>query len=191
MGLLFNTIITERNQHSPRPTAAYRLTGSSWFSRFSNPQSSPLNFMQPEAIDLSRHAPNSTNCSERANTSQYGFHANQLHCAGLCVCCSDESAAHAGSRVPDGVEPRAAEDGELQEQLGRLNLDNSNETKGTRPKPSFQRISEYENALLPSPRKQNEGPRFTIIKKQSNTLHGPQLENFPNGNYPSPHAPQY
>ncbi|TVY27283.1 F-box/WD repeat-containing protein [Lachnellula hyalina] len=44
------------------------------------------------------------------------------------------------------------------------------------------RISEYENALSPSPpRKQSEGPGFKVVKKKGATRgDGPQLDNFPN-----------
>ncbi len=65
-------------------------------------------------------------------------------------------------------------------QLRRLRLDEGIESK---PKASFQRISEYENALSPSPpRKQNEGPGFKVVKhKGKNTLEGTEFDKFPNG----------
>jgi hypothetical protein len=140
--------------------------------------------MQPEPTELSTPAPTLNNSSERVDASQYGFLANQLPSADARVSPLDERAASAGpGAAPDESGTRSPGRAELQEQLGRLNLDDSNET---RPKPSFQLISEYENALLPStPRKHNEGPGFKVVKKQSSTLDGPQLENFPNGNFPS------
>jgi hypothetical protein len=45
------------------------------------------------------------------------------------------------------------------------------------------RISEYENALSPSPpRKLSEGPGFKVVKKKgTNRGDGPRLDEFPNG----------
>lgn len=49
----------------------------------------------------------------------------------------------------------------------------------------WKRISEYENALAPpSPRKENEGPAFKVVKKKgtnTSSIDGPQLDSFPNG----------
>lgn len=68
----------------------------------------------------------------------------------------------------------------MDEALRGLNLDTNLEN---RPRPSYQRIAEYENALAPSPpKKQPEGPGFKVVKKKGSTgEEGPQLENFPNG----------
>ncbi|KAG9232802.1 putative F-box/WD repeat-containing protein pof10 [Amylocarpus encephaloides] len=67
---------------------------------------------------------------------------------------------------------------EVQDEFGRLDL--SKRTQD-RPKPSFQRISEYENALSPSPtRKDREGPGFKVVKRKGQTLDGIQLDQFPN-----------
>ncbi|RAL63948.1 hypothetical protein DID88_003136 [Monilinia fructigena] len=69
--------------------------------------------------------------------------------------------------------------GGVEDSLRGLNLESNFEN---RPRPSYQRISEYENALAPSPpRRQSEGPGFQVMKKKGSTTdEGPQLENFPN-----------
>lgn len=49
-------------------------------------------------------------------------------------------------------------------------------------KPTVHRISEHENTLASlSQKKKFEGPYFRVVKS-NNTLNGPRLENFPNGN---------
>ncbi|KAA8571035.1 hypothetical protein EYC84_000401 [Monilinia fructicola] len=69
--------------------------------------------------------------------------------------------------------------GGVEDSLRGLSLESNFEN---RPRPSYQRIAEYENALAPSPpRKQSEGPGFQVVKKKGSTTdEGPQLENFPN-----------
>lgn len=51
---------------------------------------------------------------------------------------------------------------------------------GTRPKPSYQRIAEYESALSPSPKSDWEGPAFQVIVKKG-PYAGTNLVKFPNG----------
>lgn len=49
-------------------------------------------------------------------------------------------------------------------------------------RPSYQRITEYENASLPvTPRVEDEGPAFKIVKSRSPQPGGPHVDNFPNG----------
>lgn len=133
--------------------------------------------MQPESTELPQESSHLPNPSDPVNNSQYGLHTDQLPAAGLPASPLGGNAISAGSS-----ETRPPYNALLPDQLSRLSLDKKSET---RPKPSFQRISEYENALSPSPpRKPNHGPIFTVVKKPGNALSGPQLENFPNGNYP-------
>jgi hypothetical protein len=106
--------------------------------------------------------------------SQHGFFPHSSHSADPPIPL-DGTAIESSGLIGDMVNG----DAELAERLRRLNVDGD---LATRPKPSVQRISEYENASLPpTPKKQNEGPAFKIIKKKGHTLDGPQLETFPNG----------
>jgi hypothetical protein len=133
--------------------------------------------MQPEPTELPEESPNSLNPSDLVNTSQYGLLTDHLPAAGL------RKSPLEGNPTPGGSSAaRSLSDAALPGNLSRLSSDDNH---GSRPKPSFQRISEYENALSPSPpKRRNNGPGFTVIKKPGNALHGPQLENFPNGNNP-------
>jgi hypothetical protein len=123
----------------------------------------------------------STNTSTTVpnTTSQYGILANQLHSAGLRDPIDDSG--YSGRAEEGGVASPVDTEG-VQDEFRGLNLSESNEE---RPKPSFQRISEYENALSPSPpRKASEGPGFKIVKKKGSRIDGPQLDQFPNGSLP-------
>jgi hypothetical protein len=133
--------------------------------------------MQSEPTENFTDTRNTNHTEGSANASQHGFLAQQIQSTDTRDSSRNEvvasgvsgPVADAGARLSDGTE----------EQLRRLSLGDGNET---RPKPSFQRISEYENALSPStPRKQSEGPGFKIVKNKGNRLDGPQLANFPNG----------
>lgn len=177
-------------QHNPNPSskkqeflAFYapsfnsRLTRKPWRSHPSHPPISPPDFMQPESTELPQETSISTNPSDPVNNSQHGFHSDQLPATGLHVSSLEGNATSGGSS-----ETRSPSDAALQDKLSQLRLDEKSET---RPKPSFQRISEYENALSPSPpRKPNHGPTFTVVRKSGNAFTGPQLEHFPNGNCP-------
>jgi len=132
--------------------------------------------MQPEPIETSTQLHTQTNASEPSNTSQHGFLPEHLHPADLR---NPLEAVHIESAAPgDAEELEFHEEERLPTQLRRLKLDEGAENK---PKASFQRISEYENALSPSPRKQTEGPGFKVIKKQGNRLNGTEFDKFPNG----------
>jgi hypothetical protein len=137
--------------------------------------------MQPEPSELSTDILNTLDAQDPDNTSQHGFLPNELHSADLRDHLPDGSAASGCSiRASDVIETQLSDEAELhEEQLRGLSFGGSHET---RSKPSFQRISEYENALSPStPRRQYEGPGFKIINKKGNRLDGPQLVSFPNG----------
>ena len=136
--------------------------------------------MQPEYPELSTKTSNRINASETSNTSQYGFLPKQLHSTELRDSLEEEhSATSKSSTTPNVADPPSHDDGRLQEQLRGLSLGDSTDN---RPKPSFQRISEYENALSPSPpRKPSEGPGFKVIKKKGNRDDSLQLDQFPNG----------
>jgi hypothetical protein len=135
--------------------------------------------MQLEEIATSTRT-SISNASEPSNASQYGILAQQLQSADLREPIEEERIGSAGSSHEATVtEPASADGVGLQEELRRLKVNDRDED---RPKPSFQRISEYENALSPTPpRKQSEGPGFKVIKKKGNRLDGPQLDKFPNG----------
>lgn len=126
--------------------------------------------MQPESNESSSYTSHSAT-PEPSLASQYGFPLPEhLHPA-------DQRSESAGSS--DDGNAADDDDVELQEQLRGLNVSDNGQTK---PKPSFSRISEYENALSPSPpRKHSEGPSFKVIKKKGNRLDGVQLDQFPNG----------
>jgi hypothetical protein len=138
--------------------------------------------MQPEPIEASTQLQPQNNPSEPSNPSHHGFLPAHLHPADPL---EEDRVELPGSGHPaDAAESRAIQVAGLPTQLHRLRLNQGVENK---PKASFQRISEYENALSPSPpRKQSEGPGFKIIKhKGKNTLDGTEFEKFPNG-MPSP-----
>jgi hypothetical protein len=132
--------------------------------------------MQPEPNETPTQVPTQINASELINTSQYGIRSEELHSAGVRDSLHEERLSTDSNPTPNAI---GALSSGLQDELRRLSLGDRNDS---RPKPSFQRISEYENALTPSPpRKQSEGPGFKIVKKKGHTLDGPQLDMFPNG----------
>lgn len=137
--------------------------------------------MQPEPIEPSTQLSPQTNASTPLHTSHHGFLPAPLHPADQRNPLEeDRSESPASNYQPDAADSESREDAVLPTQLRRLRLDQGIENK---PKASFQRISEYENALSPSPpRKQSEGPGFKVIKhKGKNTLDGTEFERFPNG----------
>jgi hypothetical protein len=137
--------------------------------------------MQPEPLEASTQLQPQTNASEPSNASHHGFLPAHLHPADLRDALEEGRVESPGSGHPaDAAESRSREDTSLPAELRRLRLDQGIENK---PKASFQRISEYENALSPSPpRKQSEGPGFKVIKhKGKNTFDGTEFEQFPNG----------
>jgi hypothetical protein len=141
----------------------------------------PFNYMQPEPIEPSTQLQTQNNAPEPSNTSHHGFLPAHLHPADLRNSLEEDRVELPDSGHPaDAAESEFGEDPGLPTQLRRLRLDQGIENK---PKASFQRISEYENALSPSPpRKQSEGPGFKVIKhKGKNTLDGTEFERFPNG----------
>jgi hypothetical protein len=133
--------------------------------------------MRPEPIELPKETSTASNPPDLVTSSQYGFHADSLHTADPYGHFTYGSTASAGSSTS-----QSPSEAELQGQLRRLISDPGSETRSY---PSFHRISEYENASSPSlTRKPNHGPGFTVVRKPGSALSGPQLENFPNGNYP-------
>lgn len=130
--------------------------------------------MHPELNATSQNISTPNDTSTPSHTSQYGFLPNLPPSTELRSSLEDE---HSWSS--DAGNAAELESSQLQQRVGRLNLRDSDEN---RPRPSFQQISEYENALAPSPRrKSSEGPTFKVIKRKGNRLDGPQLDNFPNG----------
>lgn len=126
--------------------------------------------MQPEPTELPTSTPLS-HASESSFAPQYGIQP-----------VSEPSAVPGDLR--DGlVEPASSgvqDDADLPEQLRRLNVHEQGEK---RPKASFQRIAEYENALSPSPARKREGPAFKIVKQKGNKAGTISFETFPNGLY--------
>lgn len=133
--------------------------------------------MQPEPLEPSTYTPQ-PNASESSSTPQYGILPLPQPSAVLRDSGEQlDGNSAAGERPADVVE--SADEQGLQEQVRGLNIQDEDEN---RPKPTFQLISEYENALSPCPaRKSNEGLGFKVVKKKGHRLDGPQLENFPNG----------
>ncbi|KAI9649620.1 hypothetical protein NHQ30_002201 [Ciborinia camelliae] len=120
--------------------------------------------------------------TESFNSSQYGIHSPRIQSRELVSPLNgleSSTASSTPSADSAGAGWRSPLSG-VDESLRRLNLETNFENH--RPRPSYQRISEYENALAPSPpRKQSEGPGFQVVKKKGGSSdEGPQLENFPN-----------
>lgn len=128
--------------------------------------------MQPESNESSPYTYNEI-IPEQTNASQYGFSPEQLSPANQRGSL-EELTGPAGSSRGNA----AASDVGLQEQVRGLSVADSSLSK---PKASFARISEYENALSPSAKKQSEGPAFKIVKKKGSNVDGIQLDQFPNG----------
>lgn len=133
---------------------------------------SSVHSMQIEATEL-HNASDSPNTSLPINTSQHGLLPDQQHPAGSRDLLNQERPESAASIGSENGQSDGAED-----QFSRLSVA---ETDDTRPKPSFQQISEYESALSPSPKKQNQGPIFRVVKANSSRVDAVNLENCPNG----------
>ena len=110
------------------------------------------------------------------NTSQHGFHPDHLPSAN-----ERDGPREERVELADSGPNRVSETGFSEEFQRRLSV---NDRGNNKPKPSFQQIAEYENALAPSPlRRQNEGPGFKVIKRKGGTSDGLQLAEFPNGTF--------
>ncbi|KAH8787722.1 putative F-box/WD repeat-containing protein pof10 [Hyaloscypha finlandica] len=136
--------------------------------------------MQPEPTEASTDVHPQINASELSNASHHGFLPAHLHPADIRDPLEEERVESPDPGPPaDVAESGSREDTSLPAEFRRLRLDQGVENK---PKASFQRISEYENALSPSPpRKQSEGPGFKVIKhKGKNAFDGTEFEKFPN-----------
>jgi hypothetical protein len=131
--------------------------------------------MQSQSHDIPT-IPTNSSTSVPTTSSEHGILANELQSADLH---DSVNVSERSGRADEGGDASPVDTEGAQDQLRRLNLGESNEE---RPKPSFQRISEYENALSPSPpRKASEGPGFKVVKKKGGRPDGPQLDQFPNG----------
>ncbi|ESZ95910.1 hypothetical protein SBOR_3723 [Sclerotinia borealis F-4128] len=121
------------------------------------------------------------NPSDLSNSSNHGTHSPHLQSGELASLCHRLDSSTASSTPSTGSAGAGWQSplGGVEESLLGLNLEPNFEN---RPRPSYQRIAEYENALaLSPPRKQPEGPGFKVVKKKgSMSDEGPQLENFPN-----------
>lgn len=134
--------------------------------------------MQPEPTDNFTATTNTNIPHESDNTSHHGLLVQQTHIGGSRDPLGNAAIASESPSGPSDAAGVHLSDG-TEEQLRGLNLGDDNDT---RLKPSFQRISEYEKALSPSPpRKQYEGPGFKIVKNKGHRLDAPQLASFPNG----------
>ena len=136
--------------------------------------------MQPETIAASTPLQPQFNAPEPANASQYGILPDHLQSADLRDPL-DEARIESLFQANGADDSESSHDDEdrLPTEIRRLQL---NEGTHKRPKASFQRISEHENALSPSPpRVESDGPSFKVVKKKGNTLNGTEFEKFPNG----------
>ncbi len=136
--------------------------------------------MQPEPTEPSIRITTQNNTIEPTTSSQYGFPSEHLPSADHRDPPGEERIGSASpTSATNSAESPSGEGSESQEQIRRLSR---NYGSTNRPKPSFQRISEYEKALSPSPsRKHSEGLAFKIIKKKGSNSDGPRLDEFPNG----------
>ncbi|KAF4626753.1 hypothetical protein G7Y89_g11404 [Cudoniella acicularis] len=189
IGFATTTIIPSSTAATSTPTAAEsaKTTGKKNGAgvlrpvRTYEPEFPSLSFMQPEPIETSTRIFNNITPSAPTASSQHGFLDEQLQSAELLRDPRDkEQGESAERRIATNIDASAADAdvADVQEQLQKLNVA---EGGLDRPKASFQRISEYENALSPSPpRKQSEGPGFKVVKKRGTRLDAPQLDKFPN-----------
>jgi hypothetical protein len=133
--------------------------------------------MQPEPTDIS--IPNTNNLTQEQPpvTSQYGFQSSDLQPHGSL---SEQQRASTADSPSAGARHASVDHGNAtQEPLLGLNVDAA---RDDHTKPTVHRISEHENALASlAQKKEFEGPYFRVVKS-NNTLNGPRLENFPNGN---------
>ncbi|CAG8977974.1 hypothetical protein HYALB_00001855 [Hymenoscyphus albidus] len=133
--------------------------------------------MQSEPIEISPISTN-VNTSATSNTSQYGILPQDLHLADQPVPRDEERSGSSTSRSPSQGGASSTADAIVQAEFRRLNL---SDKSTDRPKPSYEQISEYENALSHSPaRKDSDGPAFKVVVKKGNSIDGPQLNEFPN-----------
>lgn len=134
--------------------------------------------MQPEPNHLPQNILTPTNVPETSNSSQYGFSPSPLLPEDLYGHLDDERSVSGDSNTSSDV----SETRSTTNDLSRLKLEDSS---SRRPKPSYHRISEYENALSPTPtKKRNEGPAFVVTSsKKGGRLDGLPLDKFPNGKH--------
>jgi hypothetical protein len=134
--------------------------------------------MQSSPSEYSTHFSTHETPTDLTNPSNYGFHPPHLHSGELA---SSRGSSSGGSSPSIGSAGwQSPLDGGVEESLRRLNIETNGEHH---PRPSYQRIAEYESALSPTPpRKHSEGPAFKVVRKKGGKVdEGPQLENFPNG----------
>jgi hypothetical protein len=119
--------------------------------------------MQPEPTTSSPRRPNPVHESSPEQSAQYGFSAPD----------DDDSSSRERLDVATSAEPSSSQG--VESRLAGLSVEDQRK----------KRISEYENALLPSPPKRqvNEGPGFKVVKKKGGKSEGNglQLDEFPNG----------
>lgn len=138
--------------------------------------------MQPSPPENLNRIITFQNLSDSSNPSNHGIHSPHLQSSELASPRNGPDSSTASSTPSTGSAGagwRSPLHG-VEESLRGLNLETNVQNC---PRPSYQRIAEYENALAPSPpRKQSEGPGFQVVKKKGSTGdEGPQLESFPNG----------
>ncbi|PQE10178.1 hypothetical protein CJF32_00000703 [Rutstroemia sp. NJR-2017a WRK4] len=133
--------------------------------------------MQSSPSEYSTHFPSHETPTDFTDSSNYGFHPPQIHSGELA---SSRGSSSGGSSPSIGSAGwQSPLDGGVEESLRRLNIETNGEHH---PRPSYQRIAEYESALSPTPpKKHSEGPAFKVVRKKGGKVdEGPQLENFPN-----------
>lgn len=126
--------------------------------------------MQPEPIEISSQLNLSTIPAD-FDTSQHGSYVPPLNSALQAHGQPGHFSSHTSS-------PEPGTPGNLEAHARRLSVSG----RSTPAKASAQRISDYENALCPTPPKpEYEGPGFKVMKRKGHRLDGPQLDRFPNG----------
>src|SRR6266536_2643566 len=134
--------------------------------------------MQPQPTEVSQNTQSLEHTQESSQPSQYGSHHEHDQASGHLLDGGDGRGSHSSlpSDPPAGrsvvvPQPRSPQTSSL----GWLNDDN-------RPKSStpIHRISQYEQALTPSPRKSPDLVGFKVIQGKKGSS-GTPLTDFPNG----------
>jgi hypothetical protein len=134
--------------------------------------------MQPDPSEISTQFSEPSTLHRPVTTSQHGFQSLALQPSSSSYERRGDL-AESSSLAANATNNVLGSDKHTDAPLGRLN---EFENHSRHPKAKVQRISEHENASTQAAlTEQTDGPRFKVVKKDCNTLSGPQLENFPNG----------
>ncbi|KAH8812268.1 hypothetical protein F5884DRAFT_672228 [Xylogone sp. PMI_703] len=132
--------------------------------------------MHSEPTEALSQVSTQSTISELPTVSQYGFHYSPTGSRDEYDFISEESSASSPAHSVASDSRRSTSQNTAQGRPGRVNSSGRSPTK-----PSFRRISEYENALAPiSPRRTSEGLGFKVVQSKNSRADGPQLDKFPN-----------